>query len=199
MRTDCRGSPVHRTRLLGPLLLAACTALTALPALAMEHKAGDKTKVEASTFARTMSSFNMFVCARALPAWRSAGAGSPMPTGQHRGQDRSSLPRGRGSRSPRLMLNTRCRRSVRVRPALHDSESSTDLQSDSLGHSQVRRSPATRRGTFVTSFQAVINQVRHSDGHGDSRERAIAAPEDAVRAHEGDSNAQPDEATQQVV
>ena len=31
----------------------------------VEHKAGDKTKVEVSTSARTMSSFNIFACALA--------------------------------------------------------------------------------------------------------------------------------------
>lgn len=38
MRTDPRVSPFHRTRLLGPWLLAACTALAAVPLLAAEQK-----------------------------------------------------------------------------------------------------------------------------------------------------------------
>jgi len=38
VRTDPNRSPVHRTRLLGPWLLAACTALTAVPAAAAEAK-----------------------------------------------------------------------------------------------------------------------------------------------------------------
>ena len=41
MRTDLNRSPVHRTRLLGPWLLAACTALTAVPTLAAEAKKAD--------------------------------------------------------------------------------------------------------------------------------------------------------------
>ena len=39
MRTDSRASPFHRTRLLGPVLLAACTALMAVSAGAATQKA----------------------------------------------------------------------------------------------------------------------------------------------------------------
>ena len=46
MRTDPRVSPFHRTRLLGPWLLAACTALAAVPAGAAVSNAAAQKKAE---------------------------------------------------------------------------------------------------------------------------------------------------------